>query len=500
MRAMYQATWDSVRTHKVPDWYSDAKLGVFVHWGLYSVPGWAPSVPDIQELLVRRGPKQMLRENPYAEWYLNTMQIEGSSTQRRHLEVYGDDFPYDNFVRNFDDASSSANLNAVAELCDRAGARYVVLTTKHSDGFALWPSSVPHRVKGAYHAKRDLVGDLSDAVRARGMRMGLYYSGGYDWSYNGVVLKNLATAVLAAPQDRGYLDFVTAQVRELIDRYHPSVLWNDISWPRGGNLAELFAYYYNAVDDGVINDRWAEQGPRNTLTVAFVHVLGGLVQALWRVIPDSRKRLTFPSSKHYDFHTPEYAVVRSSSGRKWELCRGVGHSFGANFHEQPEDIVSSTDLIRLFCDIVSKNGNLLIGVGPRANGTIPELQQAPLLGLGEWLRVNGAAIYGSRPWDVSESSTSGGTPLRFTEGGGADDGNRVVFAMVLGEEPSRQVSLPVVDVANVQRVRLLGVDEPLEISTRDGTLTVTLPERFTMSAVTTLALGSGVRAKPTSRP
>jgi alpha-L-fucosidase len=427
------------------------------------------------------------------------MQIEASSTRRHHLEVYGEDFRYDDFIEGFDDASSAANLNAVAELCDQAGARYVVLTTKHSDGFALWPSSVLHPVKGPYHAKRDLVGDLSDAVRARGMRMGLYYSGGYDWSYNGVVVKNLATAVLAAPQDRGYLDYVTAQVRDLIDRYHPSVLWNDVSWPRGGNLAELFAYYYNAVDDGVLNDRWAEQGPRNTLTVAFVHVLGGLVQALWQVLPDSRKRLTFPPSKHYDFHTPEYAVVRSSPGQKWELCRGVGHSFGANFHEQPEDIVSSTDLIRLLCDIVSKNGNLLIGVGPRADGTIPESQQAPLLGLGEWLRVNGAAVYGSRPWDVSESSTLEGTPMRFTQGGADNDGNRVVFAMVLAEAPSRRVSLPAVDVANVQRVRLLGVDEPLEISARDGNLTVTLPERFAMSAVTTLALGPGVRAKPTSR-
>ena len=90
--------------------------------------------------------------------------------------------------------------------------------------------------------------------------------------------------------------------------------------------------------------------------------------------------------------------------------RGVGHSFGANFDEQPEDIVSSVDLIRLFCDIVSKNGNLLIGVGPRPDGTIPELQQAPLLGLGEWLQVNGAAVYGSRPWEVAESSTSKGIP------------------------------------------------------------------------------------------
>ena len=492
---MYEGTWESVRSHKVPDWYNDAKLGVFVHWGLYSVPGWAPRVPDIQELLVHHGPKQMLRENPYAEWYLNTMQVKGSSTQRHHLEIYGDAYPYDDFRSGFDASSSEADLNGLAALCEQAGARYVVLTTRHSDGFALWPSSVPHPAKGAYQAKRDLVGDLSDAVRARGMRMGLYYSGGYDWAYNAAVLKTLATVVLAAPQDRGYLDYVTAQVSELIDLYHPSVLWNDISWPRGGNLADLFAYYYNAVDDGVLNDRWAEQGPRNFLTVALVHVLGGLVQALWRLIPERRKHLRFPSSKHFDFQTSEYAAVHSSSEKKWELCRGLGHSFGVNFNEQPEDIVSTGDLIQMFCDVVSKNGNLLVGIGPRPDGTTSESQRAPLLGLGDWLRVNGAAIYGSRPWKVVESATPEGTPLRFTQGAAKGDGTHEVFAMMLGEPPSRQISLPVVDAANVERVCLLGADEPPEISTRNGTLTVTLPERFTASAVTTMALGAGVRAK-----
>jgi alpha-L-fucosidase len=492
---MYEATWESVGTHTVPDWYNDAKLGVFIHWGLYSVPGWAPRMPDLQELLLRSGPKQMLRENPYAEWYLNSMQIQGSSTQRHHREVYGDDYPYDNFVNIFNDASSQANLDSLAALCEDAGARYAVLTTKHSDGFALWPSAVPHPVKGEYHARRDLVGELNDAVLARGLRMGLYYSGGYDWPYNGVVLKNLATAVLSAPQGRGYLEYVTAHVRELIDRYHPSILWNDISWPRGGNLAELFAYFYNTVDDGVVNDRWAEQGPRNNFTVALVHVVGGLVQALWRLIPENRKRLTFPSSRHCDFRTPEYGVVHTSSERKWEMCRGVGHSFGVNFHEQPEDIISTDELVRMFCDIVSKNGNLLIGVGPRPDGTIPDEQRAPLLGLGKWLRVNGAALYGSRPWTVAESSSLEGTPLRFTQGGAGDDGNHMVYAMVLGEPPSRRISLPVVDAASVQPVRILGVDEPLEVTTEEGTLTVTLPERLAISAVTTLALGPKVRAK-----
>ena len=197
---MYEGTWESVRTHRVPVWYDDAKLGIFIHWGLYSVPGWAPRVPDIQQLLIHDGPKRMLRESPYAEWYRNSMQIKGSPTQEYHARTYGEDYPYDNFVRTFDDASSGADLDAIADLCRAAGARYVVLTTKHHDGFALWPSHVPHPVKGEYHARRDLVGDLSAAVRARRMRMGLYYSGGYDWPYNDAVLSTAADAVLAAPK------------------------------------------------------------------------------------------------------------------------------------------------------------------------------------------------------------------------------------------------------------------------------------------------------------
>ena len=363
----------------MPVWYEDAKLGVFLHWGLYSVPGWAPRVPDIQELLVKSGPKRMLWENPYAEWYLNSMQIKGSPTQVHHAQVYGDDYPYENFVKTFNDASVGANLDAVADLCQAAGARYVVLTTKHHEGFALWPSAVPHPVKGQYHASRDLVGDLSEAVRAKRIRMGLYYSGGYDWPYNNAVLSKPADAVLAVPHGRRYVEYVTAQWRELIDRYQPSVLWNDISWPSGGNLADLFAYYYNTVEEGVINDRWVEPNlPRNTFTDGLVRGAGSLLQLLWRFIPDRRKRLTFSTPKHCDFRTPEYDVLHTVSERKWELARGVGHSFGANRHELAQDIISDTELIQMFCDVVSKNGNLLIGVGPRPDGTIPELQQAPL--------------------------------------------------------------------------------------------------------------------------
>ena len=487
---MYEGTWESVATHRVPAWYDDAKLGVFVHWGLYSVPGWAPRVPDIQRLLVKSGPKRMLRENPYAEWYLNSMRIKGSSTQRHHAEVYGDAYPYENFVKVFDDASEVANLDLIASLSEAAGARYVVLTTKHHDGFALWPSAVQHPVKGQYHARRDLVGDLSEAVRSRRMRMGLYYSGGYDWPYNGAVLRHGADAVLAVPSGRRYVDYVTAHVRELIDRYRPSVLWNDIGWPSGGNLAELFAYYYNAVDEGVINDRWREaELPRNAVAVGLLRAAGALVELGWRLIPERRKRLTFSSPTHCDFRTPEYHVLHTISERKWELARGVGHSFGANRHELPEDIITDTELIQMFCDVVSKNGNLLLGVGPRPDGTVPEAQQAPLRGLGAWLAANGEAIYGSRPWVQPESSTLEGSPVRFTKSGEG------VYALVLGMPSGRQVTLRGLDGSDMRRVRVVGTDELVQWRSAGGRITVTLPERMPLSAATALDLGPEVRAR-----
>ncbi len=410
---MYEGTWESVGAHKVPAWYDDAKLGVFLHWGLYSVPGWAPRVPDIQQLLVKDGPKRMLRENPYAEWYLNSMQIKGSPTALHHARVYGDDYPYDNFVKTFNDASAGANLEAMADICQSAGARYVVLTTKHHDGFALWPSGTAHPTKGRYHASRDLVGDLAEAVRARRMRMGLYYSGGYDWPYNSAVLRSAADALLAVPHGQPYVRYATAHVRELIDRYQPSVLWNDIGWPMDGRLPELFAHYYNSVDDGVVNDRWREPAVRNKVSDATVRVVAALVQGLWPIIPEKRKHLTFASPKHSDFRTPEYDIVGTVSERKWELVRGVGHSFGANRDERPEDIIGESELIQMFCDVVAKNGNLLIGIGPRPDGTIPDIQLEPLRALGSWLAANGEAIYGSRPWVITESQSEEGDTAAF---------------------------------------------------------------------------------------
>ena len=483
----YEPSWDSVSTHPLPNWYDDAKLGVFLHWGIYSVPGWAPQVADIQQLLRTEGPVGMLRDNPYAEWYRNTMQIPGSPTQAHHVATYGPDFAYDDFIPAFDAGSSSADLGAIASLCKSAGARYVVLTTKHHEGFTLWPASISHPNKGYYHAQRDLVGDMSSAVRDHGMRMGLYYSGGYDWPFNNAVLSHAADAMLAVPATAEYEAYATAHVTEIIDRYRPDVLWNDVAWPPGGNLAALFAHYYNSVPDGVINDRWIQpDGRRNAVTDSLTRAAGDLVQLLWQHIPEKDKQLTFPGAHWYDFNTPEYAVFDTIQGKKWEATRGVGHSFGANRNERPEDIVTTTELVRMLIDVVSKNGNLLIGIGPDEHGSIPVQQQVPLHGLGEWIAVNGEAIYGTRPWQIASTTTSEGTDVRFTQREGR------TYALLLDLPGARAFTIRGVDGRSVASARLLGVDAPIGLGEADGDLLLTLPASVPVSAAYVVDLGTAV--------
>ena len=162
--------WTRIRCRT---WYADAKLGIFIHWGLYSVPGWAVLTPEKELEKLRR--KEYLKRNPYAEWYYNTMRLDGSPTQEYHKEHYGADYNYYNFAETFDKEIQKWNPEEMASAFKMAGARYVVLTSKHHEGFTLWPSETPNPTlpKDRQHATRDLVGELTAAVREKGMRMGV---------------------------------------------------------------------------------------------------------------------------------------------------------------------------------------------------------------------------------------------------------------------------------------------------------------------------------------
>lgn len=428
-QARYQPTWDSISQHQAPEWFQDAKLGIFIHWGLYSVPGWAPPTGELGKV----DWNVWFKNNPYAEWYLNTLKIDGSPTQKYHAETYGTDFSYLDFIPIFNEQVKEWNPEEWAELFREVGARYVVLTSKHHDGFTLWPSRVnnPHRGDSQQGSERDLVGELTQAVRKQGMKMGLYYSGGLDWSFYEPPITVREEVQSTVIQTEEYAKYVDAHWRELIERYEPDILWNDISYPKKGDVLGIFSDYYNRFPEGVINNRWG---------VEFA-----------------------------DTTTPEYRTEDEILEKKWEACRGIGFSFGYNRVEGPGHMLPVNKLVDMFVDIVSKNGNLLLNVGPQPDGTISELQVERLRGLGEWLEMNGEAIFGTRPWERAEGKTSEGVEIRFTKKG------ETLYAILLDAPKNGTLKLESVTAQEGSTIQMLGSTGNLDWSQEGDNLSVTLP-------------------------
>jgi alpha-L-fucosidase len=446
----FEPTFESIKEHQVPAWFHDGKLGIFIHWGLYSVPGWAPEGADIDKQVAEKGWEAMFANNPYSEWYLNTFRVGDTATRRHHIATYGTDFSYDDFAASFNQAVAQWNPDEWAVLFERIGARYVVLTTKHHDGFLLWPSAAtsPHK-PGVYATQRDLVGELTEAVRRRGMRMGLYYSGGLDWSFNETPVRSLKDVYGTIVQSPEFVSYSHGHFHELIDRYAPSILWNDIGYPAAADVPELVAHYYNTVPEGVVNDRWSQQ------------------QSIVQSGPDAF--MPPPPAPHCDFTTPEYAAYDQIVQKKWEATRGIGHSFGYNQNEGPDDYLSVQELVRSFVDIVSKNGNLLLDVGPMADGTIPELQRERLSGLGAWLDVNGEAIFGTRPWVTATGQAGDGISVRYTQKGDS------LYAVLLGTPASGKTALEKLHAGEGTIVQLLGRPEKLAWTQEGDRIVVVLP-------------------------
>lgn len=421
--ASYEPTIESLDKHPLPDWYADAKLGIFIHWGLYSVPGWAPlNHPDHDF-----SSSDYIKYNPYAEWYLNVLRISGSPTAQYHREHFGDKGYYD-FAPDFNRETKKWNPDTMAQAFKQAGARYVVLTSKHHEGFTLWPSTTPNPNPSLrpdqLHAARDLVGELTQAVERQGMKMGLYYSGGYDWTFNTGPIETNKDYEMVKPQTQAYGDYAFAQIHELIEKYKPALLWNDIDWPKTGRALQVEADYYNAIPDGVIDDRFG--------------------------------------IKHADFKSPEYAKLDKISEKKWEECRGLGRSFGYNRAEGEKETIAPGELIALLVDIVSKNGNLLLDVGPEADGTIPPVQMERLKALGAWLSQNGEAIYGTRPWTVAEGKSAEGDDLRFTRKGND------LYVTVLGKPKAQTVTIASLPAKQGIPITQLGDSNELSAKVQSG--------------------------------
>ena len=347
---MSDETWAELK-RPTPDWFAEAKFGIFIHWGAYAVPAWAEPIGELGTI----EPEEWFFHNPYSEWYFNTLRLEGSAAQAHHRADFGD-APYDDFL----DSWRAADFDPAdwARLFRHAGADYVIPTTKHHDGITLWDApGTGDRNTVRRGPRQDLVQRIADAVRAEGMRFGVYYSGGLDWS----VTPHLPPITgmnfeEARPKDAAYNYYALEHVRDLVERYRPDILWNDINWPDAGKrsgsdgLVELFESYYAAHPEGVVNDRWG--------------------------VP------------HWDFRTSEYAARGDAEADPmWENCRGIGFSFGFNSIEGSEHTLTPLALAQYRVDVVARGGRLLLNVGPTADGRIPDLQRATLERFGDWKGV-----------------------------------------------------------------------------------------------------------------
>lgn len=354
--AQYKADWTSIDSRPVPQWFTDAKFGIFIHWGVFSVPSWGPLPSDGADIY-----------QCYAEWYWNRLKNTQDSAHKLfkdfHDKTYGPDFQYQDFVKDF-----KAEMFEPAEwatLFKESGAKYVVLTSKHHEGFTLWPSAQSwnwNAVDVGPH--RDLAGDLIKAVKAEGIRMGYYYSL-YEW-FN---------PLYRADVNRYVDEHMMPQMKDLVTRYNPDIFWTDGEWDHPSDVwksTEFLAWLYNessVKDHVVVNDRWGKE----------------------------------TRSVHGGIYTTEYDRVHAGTSLQamehpWEECRGIGSSFGYNRNESLADYSSSAQLISLLIDKVSRGGNLLLNIGPTADGRIPVIMQQRLLDIGAWLKVNGEAIYGTTSW------------------------------------------------------------------------------------------------------
>ena len=373
--AIYKYISISTESRPPPEWFMDAKFGVMIHYGVYSVPAWAPLVDPNEQLTS----PDLYCHNPYAAWYQNSMMIPNCSTYNYHLATYGRNVSYWDFKDEFDTQSEKLNvtedwLNPI----EASLAKYVVLVTKHHDGMTLWNSS-------RRSSKINIVDNYAKELSRTNLTLGLYYSGGFDWSFTNVSYTNYinssSDAAQHIPQSNEYVAIVTNHYKYLIDTYKPKYLWNDIALPRGVDVKALLDYYYSVVPDGGINDRRSQ-----SLGLLFINTLNEW--ALWF-------RRTF--IEDFSIRSLEYAPSYPKTKYYWEADRGVGWDFSYNVNDFVNHTWSPKEAIDFIIMASANGGNLLLAVTPYANGSLPQNQIDVLKDIGSWLFVYGSTIFKTRP-------------------------------------------------------------------------------------------------------
>ncbi|MGA2619349.1 MAG: alpha-L-fucosidase [Thermoguttaceae bacterium] len=438
--------WESLDKRPCPQWFCDAKFGIFIHWGVYSVPSWG-------------------KTGEYAEWYWNHIHDKQPDNVwwQFHKKNYGESFDYKDFAPKF--RAELFDADKWADIFARSGARYIVPTSKHHEGFCLWPSAEASRDWGRpWNAvetgpHRDLMGELATATRKRGLKFGFYYSL-YEW-YNPIWLSD---------RKRFVDEHLFPQLKDVVARYQPAIIFSDGEWDmpsKDWKSEELLAWLFNEAgckDEVVVNDRWGS---------------------------DCRH-------KHGGYWTTEYAAGLKDDSHPWEESRGMGYSYGYNRAERIDDYKSAREFILVLCDLVSRGGNLLLDIGPSGDGTIPVVMEQRLLEIGDWLRVNGEAIYGTRFAGRSCQWSAGKRPGQqygefmvkynlLEQVGQKPHGERavkqafftkkpgVLYAITPGW-PGKDLVLRRIRVPGDAAVTMLGVPGKLARKLEGDTLTVTMPD------------------------
>lgn len=443
----YEPSWESLARYKVPEWLKDAKYGIFIHWGVYAVPAAG------------------------SEWYPRNMyRKEGrQSLYEHHKKNWGDQskFGYKDFIPMF--KAEKWDPDNWAELFKKAGAKYVVPVAEHHDGFAMYDSSHTKWDSVEMGPGRDIIGELAKAVRKRGMKFGASTHYAHNWNYyffdDGFDTTDPKYSSLygkqhppKVPASKEFIEHWYARTVEIVDKYEPDVLYFDFGFRKPEfepYRKRIGAYYYN---------KGLEWGK------------GVVLNYKGKAFPDG--------TAVFDVERGKLNTIRSMV---WQTDTSVSKkSWGYIDNDQFKSVDSLVDDL---ADIVSKNGVLLLNVGPRADGTIPDEAEDILLGIGRWLEVNGEAIYGTRPWH-----TYGEGPTKVHTGFGGErksraftasdirftTKNNVLYAICLGwpgeELTIKSLSLrTLISTEGISDIRLLGAREKLEWSQDKDGLKIKLP-------------------------
>ncbi|MGB7323713.1 MAG: alpha-L-fucosidase [Rubripirellula sp.] len=467
----FAAEWDSLSKYEIPQWYKDAKFGIFIHWGAYSVPAFG------------------------SEWYPRQMYINldrrGDNFFKHHVDTYGPQktFGYKDFIPSF--KADKFDAKEWAKLFKDTGAKYVIPVAEHHDGFPMYDCSFTRWDATEMGPKRDVIQELSDSVRGEGMKFGVSSHRAFNWMF---YVRNEAYdnsdpqyadlygrpmpflfqdnawdyQNFFPPQDKQFKDDWLARSCELVDKYKPDVFWFDFgitpdrkltyeSNHYADHLKKFASYYYNA------SSKWTDGL--------------GIINYKFDAFPENAAVLDKERSKMAEIRKPFWQTDTAVSASSW------GYTENQRY-KTPDRLVD--DLV----DIVSKNGCLLLNVGPRADGTIPEEDQAILKAIGGWLKINGEAIYDTTYWKtfgegsttvstghVSESKDKPFTPddLRFTAKGDT------LYVTGLAWPESNEVTVKTLASGSdhytdqIGSVTMLGSKETLTWDRTENGLTVKLP-------------------------